>query len=283
MPQARLRRMLAPAALGLALAAGLAPAPTPAARAQMAPDFTQISRAVSGIITPWALNTCNFGLCDPPIPVQPDGQPSGLRLPETPPAVGQGGGALKTPAGPGPASNVAAPPPTAFRYAPAVSREVREGLVARTAASGGAGVGRALAAELARHDTGALYASLVARHGLRRGDVADAAAAYMLLGWHIANGVTDDPPPSAVRAVRDGLAASFAGNPLLADEASRQRVGEELELLFVVAHAGWRSAITREGPAAAALYADATAAAFRDRFGTDLRRLVLTEGGFRPK
>lgn len=134
-------------------------------------------------------------------------------------------------------------------------------------------------AQMRQHDFGQVYTNIVAPFGLRRGDTADAFTAYTLLSWMIANGRTD-PTREQVAAARRNAAAVVSTNPALASEAARAKLGEEVTILFVLLHAGWQSA-QKEGKLQA--YSDGVAAIFKKQFGRDLRRLELTDTGFRDR
>jgi hypothetical protein len=130
---------------------------------------------------------------------------------------------------------------------------------------------------LSHQDIGAIYRGIVTPFGLRDGNIADALAAYVVLGWMIANG-DGDPSPSSVQTVRRQLATRLVSDPRLSGD-NPIALGEELEFSFVILHAGWQSA-RRDGLVSS--FADAVAAMFATQ-GFDLRAVGLTAAGFGPR
>lgn len=182
------------------------------------------------------------------------------------------------------AAMAAAPPAQlpSLRYTPtpALALATVEGMAGRLQA-GDPRAAAALQEALRGQDYRAIWRRLIGTSGFRDNDAVDAVAAYLILGWLIANGITDPPDdPAGTQAVRRQLAAPLAANPALADPATRAALGEETKLLFVVLHAGWQSA-AREGRLAA--YAQGAARIFQSFGGQDPRRLVITAAGFRPR
>lgn len=133
--------------------------------------------------------------------------------------------------------------------------------------------------QMARYDFDRIYAGITRPFGLSPNDAGDVMTAYLVLGWMVANGAPD-PSVSGVRAARGHIASLLAQGGALADPATRAAVGEELKLLFVVMHSGWQSA-RREGTLAQ--YANGVAQMFATQNGDDLRRIVLTDSGFRAR
>ncbi len=133
--------------------------------------------------------------------------------------------------------------------------------------------------QMARHDFDRIYAGITRPFGLSPNDAGDVMTAYLVLGWMVANGAPD-PSISGVRAARDHVASLLAQGGALADPATRAAVAEELKLLFVIMHSGWQSA-RREGTLGQ--YANGVARMFATQNGDDLRRIVLTDGGFRAR
>lgn len=177
------------------------------------------------------------------------------------------------------------PPPAAgseprltYRPTPELARRAGTDLVGRLRGTNPEAA-RVLERQLAGVDHNAVWRRLVGTSGLRGDDAVDAVAAYMILGWLVANGVTNAPDdPAGAQAVRRQLAGPLAANPALADPATRAAVGEEMKLLFVVLHAGWQAA-GREGTLSA--YAAGVARMFERFGGQDPRRVALTSAGFR--
>lgn len=126
---------------------------------------------------------------------------------------------------------------------------------------------------LVGRDISRIYRTVVGPFGLRDRNVADAYAAYVVLGWMIANDGAD-PSPAAVRAVRDQLAVRVVTDPSLA-RYSPAALGEEFKLSFVILHSGWQSA-RRDGDIRQ--FADGVAQLF-GRQGLDLRSVRLTPVG----
>lgn len=130
---------------------------------------------------------------------------------------------------------------------------------------------------LANQNISRIYRGIVGPFGLRDGNVADSFAAYVVLGWMIANNGAD-PSPAAVRAVRDQLAVRIVTDPSLA-RYSPVALGEEFKLSFVILHSGWQSA-RRDGDVRP--FADGVAELF-GRQGLNLRSVRLTPAGFEPR
>ena len=180
------------------------------------------------------------------------------------------------------AVQAAAGPAPALRYTPtpALARETAAAMVARLRPSNPTATDM-LQGQLGRHDYRDIWRGLAGRSGLRDDNATDAVEAYMILGWLVANNqVNTADDPAGVQEVRRQLAGPLAGDPALADPATRAALGEEVKLLFVVVHSGWQSA-QREGNLAA--YANGIAQIFMQFSGQDLRRVALTSAGFRPR
>ncbi len=138
---------------------------------------------------------------------------------------------------------------------------------------------RVAADQFARHDYRAAYRSLTRGTGLSDSDAVDIMAAWVMLGWMIANNSLANPNPANIRGIRAQLAPALAAAPQLADTAVRADLGEEMKLHFVTLHAGWQSA-QREGQLAR--YSDGVADLFR-RQGMDLRALSVGPSGLMPR
>ncbi|MDT7934679.1 MAG: hypothetical protein RQ833_08755 [Sphingomonadaceae bacterium] len=163
------------------------------------------------------------------------------------------------------------------RYQPseALRRDALDGYVSRLRKTNPRAAA-AVAEQFGRHDSGRIYSGIVSPFGLRGDGLADSMTAYTLLGWMVANGKSD-PTPGQVAAVRKQVRARLAANPQFTNPANRGKLGEELKLLFVTLHSGWRSAI-REGNGNA--YADGVQALFQKQTGQNMRALRLTDQGF---
>jgi len=156
--------------------------------------------------------------------------------------------------------------------------KVETGIVARVSRTNPE-AGKALAQQFARHDFVEVYRGIVGPYGLPHRNLAGSVTAYEVLAWLIAND-RQEPPAGAVQAAFAQNAAAMAADPRFAAEALRRDMDEELMRLFVIMHAGWLSALNREGPAALARYADGINAMWKTTFGQDLRRAELTAKGF---
>lgn len=163
----------------------------------------------------------------------------------------------------------------AYQPTAELRRETVDGYVSRLAQSDPEAA-RAVRDQFGRHDYAQVWRGLTLGTGLSERDAADSMAAFMMLGWMIANDSLDNPDPAHVQAVRAQLGPALVGEPRLSDPATRAALGEETKLLFVTLHAGWQGA-QREGRLPE--YADGVAAMFR-RLGVDMRALRLTDAGF---
>lgn len=164
-----------------------------------------------------------------------------------------------------------------FRYtaSPAVHRGVVDDLVGRVRARNPQDA-EALRAAFAKYDYARIYDGIVAPYGLSGDDAGNAMTAYLVLGWMIANGVQEVPSGRAAAiAARAQVAGTLAENNALPREKWAE-LGEELKLQFVVAHAGWQSAM-KDGTTR--LYADGIARQFQQIYGIDLRRIALDAHG----
>ena len=170
--------------------------------------------------------------------------------------------------------------PTDFAYtSDAISAaKVETEIVARVSRSNPQ-AGKTLAQQFARHDFAEIYRGIVGPYGLPHRNLAGSVTAYEVLAWLIAND-RQEPPAGAVQAAFTQNAAAMAADPRFAAETLRRDMDEELMRLFVVMHAGWLSALNREGPAALARYADGVNAMWKTTFGQDLRQAKLTASGF---
>lgn len=164
-----------------------------------------------------------------------------------------------------------------FRYtaSPAVHQGVVDDLVGRIRARNPRDA-EAIRSAFARYDYARIYDGIAVPYGLGGNDAGSAMTAYLVLGWMIANGVQDLPSGRAAAiAVRAQVAGTLAESGAVPREKWAD-LGEELKLQFVVAHAGWQSAM-KEGNAR--LYADGIARQFRQVYGIDLRRIALDARG----
>lgn len=165
-----------------------------------------------------------------------------------------------------------------FQSSAAVRQQVAREFVDRVRSKNPAAADQ-VAAQLRQYDFGDIYTNLVRPYGLSSNNLADILTAYSVLNWTIANQATD-PSAQAVLAERDRIGATLRKSPSLRDPQLRQQVGEEIKLLFVTLHAGWKTA-ERQGQLKQ--YSDGAAALFRQQSGADPRQIVLTKNGFRSR
>lgn len=168
-------------------------------------------------------------------------------------------------------------PQVALRYtpSPAVHEQVLGDLIGRIRAKNPQDA-QAIQAVFAKYDYARLYDGIAGPYGLSGNDAGNAMTAYLILGWLIANGQQDVPAGrAAVSAARAQIAGTLAENGTVPREKWAE-LGEELKLQFVIAHAGWQSAL-KEGHAQP--YADGIARQFQQVYGIDLRRTALDAGG----
>jgi len=168
-------------------------------------------------------------------------------------------------------------PQVALRYAPspAVHQQVLGDLIGRIRAKNPQDA-QAIQQAFAKYDYAKIYDGIAGPYGLSGNDAGNAMTAYLVLGWMIANGTQDVPGGRAAAiAARAQVASTFAETNAVPREKWAE-LGEELKLQFVIAHAGWQSAM-KEGNARP--YADGIARQFQQVYGIDLRRVALDAGG----
>ena len=121
----------------------------------------------------------------------------------------------------------------------------------------------------------------VSADGLRRGDVADAMAAYWVQNWQIANNVpfTDR---TQVQAVRGQVYRALGSNPQFPrlDDAAKQEMAEVFMYNFVAQGSAFSDAAAKGDKTLSNRLGDAAVARFRTEMGVDLRGLRLTAQGF---
>lgn len=117
--------------------------------------------------------------------------------------------------------------------------------------------------------------------GLRRGDVADAMAAYWVQNWQIANNVafTDR---TQVQAVRGQVYRALGSNPQFArlDDAGKQEMAEVFMLNFIAQGSAFSDATAKGDRGLSNRLSEAAVARFRNEMNVDLRQLKLTPAGF---
>ena len=172
--------------------------------------------------------------------------------------------------------------PTTYRRTPAVTDRVTLGYtdwLAKSSPQDAERVRRALAAA----DPVQTWSRYVAEDGLHPGDVADAVASYWVLNWIIVNG--GDSRPGQAQAVRRRIQPTIASDPAFArlSEAQRQEMAEVLMINFIFQRDTYLHAVqTHDEPLLAKARA-AAVARFQTEAGVDLRRIALTDQGFRPR
>jgi len=126
-------------------------------------------------------------------------------------------------------------------------------------------------------DYGQLYAAAIKGSGLRDNDAASAIAAYIEMGYAIANNLPDTRTISAT--MERGLRTQAAGliGERLRSPAAVAQFGEEMKLQAVLLLLGWQSS-QKAGPAATASYGRGVAERFR-QLGLDMSSLCIGEQG----
>lgn len=161
-----------------------------------------------------------------------------------------------------------------FQASPALREQVMNEVINRTRRSSPE-AGQAIAAEFRRPDFQQRFANAVRPFGFSPDDAADVMAVYLVAGWEIVHGT--DANPTALRAVRRQVAGQMARSVALRDPTTRARLAEELKIITTLFLSSVENA-KREG--AAAQFAAAVAAHYRQTTNQDLRTLRLTAQGF---
>lgn len=123
----------------------------------------------------------------------------------------------------------------------------------------------------------------VASDGLHPGDVADAMASYWVLNWAVANG--GDNTRRQTLAVRHNLQPAIASSPAFQrlSQAQRQEMAEALMINFIVQRDVYMHAMQTHDERLIAGLRSAAVTRFQREAGVDLRRIALTDQGFRPR
>ena len=172
---------------------------------------------------------------------------------------------------------------TTYTPSPAITRELRDALIARVRAKSPQS-GDDVAKALNQHNFVAIWSGIVAPYGLKPNDAADALASYLLLGWTSANGVKDVTPAQA-HGLREQLKTALNAMPSFAQASAsnKQRIAESLMLEFVLRHGAAQKA-ERDGDATQTRQlAEAYQAQVQRTMGLNLRGLALTDAGFGAK
>ncbi len=173
-----------------------------------------------------------------------------------------------------------APADTGYRASPEVSSRVRAQFADFAAKADPANAER-LREVIRRQDLLGLWEKHVSIDGLRRGDVADAMAAYWVQNWQMATR-TSFVDGARVRAVRGQVAHALTSNPDFRrlSDAGKQEMAETFMLNFVAQGLAYTDAMTRRDVGLAERLSKAAAARFRREANIDVRQLKLTPAGF---
>ncbi|MGB3722917.1 MAG: DUF6683 family protein [Pacificimonas sp.] len=167
---------------------------------------------------------------------------------------------------------------TSYKADKSITRQVRSEFISRMSDAEPGSARQALAAypEL---NIDRAYKEVTRSFGLSPNSFSDAMTAHMVLGWLIANDVAD-PPAGSVEAVRRQMAATINESDGYKTDSERQRLSEELKIMFVLAFSGWRDAVKNGGASGRNSYADGVNQLWKTKFGRDLRDVKLTAQGF---
>ncbi len=127
------------------------------------------------------------------------------------------------------------------------------------------------------------YETLAATINLKRSNLADTMATYMLVNWAAANPSAEfsSIDHSHAAAVRNQIRALMAGQGALATEAARQEADEELVHLTAMTSMIAKGEAAK-GVAQKAKFADLVRREWKARYGQDLTKLRLGSKGFLP-
>ncbi len=135
-----------------------------------------------------------------------------------------------------------------------------------------------------QHNPIQIWRDGVREDGLKTGDVSDALAAYWVLNYLIANQKTTSTRAQAlaVRAQVQPLLASNPGFKQLSN-AQRQEMAEVWMVNFVVQQGAYGNALKNKNSDMMQKLATAATIRFKNEMGLDLRRLTLTNQGFKSR
>lgn len=169
---------------------------------------------------------------------------------------------------------------THYAASPAVTARVRARF-ADFAAKADPANGARLREAILRQDLPGAWEKHVAVDGLRRGDVADAMAAYWVQNWQMANQVAF-VDRAKVQAVRRQVARALAANSAFArlNDARKQEMAETFMLNFVAQGSAYSEATSRRDAAQVARLTKAAGARIRQAMSLDAGQLRLTPAGF---
>ncbi len=134
-----------------------------------------------------------------------------------------------------------------------------------------------------RFDNVSLHEKLseaLAGHGLRADNVADAMTVWLVNLWLGANGQSQDPSPTQIRAIRAQMADALRASPALtaAKDAQKQEMAEGLILHAAVIGAASADPRAKSGPGKVALQ-DVTTR-IGNSMGMDFTAMRITDEGF---
>jgi len=169
---------------------------------------------------------------------------------------------------------------TRYRSSPAVTQRVRGQFADYVAKTDPANADR-LRQTVQQKDLLGAWEKHVSTDGLRRGDVADAMAAYWVQNWQIANNVPFTNR-SQVQAVRGQVVNALNSNPQFArlDDAGKQEMAEVFMYNFVAQGSAFSDATSKGDKGLSNRLSNAAVARFRNEMNVDLRQLKLTQAGF---
>jgi len=178
------------------------------------------------------------------------------------------------------ASSRAVSADTRYRASPAVTARVRGQFADYVAKTDPANAPR-LRQAVQQNDLLGAWEKHVSSDGLRRGDVADAMAAYWVQNWQIANNVPFTNR-TQVQAVRGQVYRALGSNPQFArlDDASKQEMAEVFMYNFVAQGSAFSDATTKGDKGLSNRLSNAAVTRFRSEMNVDLRQLKLTQAGF---
>lgn len=172
---------------------------------------------------------------------------------------------------------VAPAPDTRIGFDRSVSAEVKDEYIAQIARAHGDKAANGLRGYYDSNSVKSLFEVAIAPYGLRSDDLADIAAANLVVMWMTANDVA--PPGKAeVIGVRDQVRAQMADGALPASAITRQRIGEALMYQTVTLIRVREEAQKARETAYLAALSDSAQQAMQKQ-SIDLRALALTADG----
>jgi hypothetical protein len=172
---------------------------------------------------------------------------------------------------------------TAFRVDPAVSRRVRQEMLAAAlpTSPNPAGLRQAVESGLPWQE----FDRLLVQHGYDPRDLADVVGAFYLIAWEVATGGDATVQPAGIAAVRGQAREMVAGMPAMArmTEAERQAAAETLAFHAMAIAARAQDLRTAGGGMPLVTFRTEVAQAVAQQQGIDLRRFVLTASGFQER